>query len=87
MEAVTSLEPKSGVPPTASHLEQILSDIQKENVSGILVAPFESTKAAKWLAKKSNIPIITLPFTVGGNDQVTDLQSLFDDTLKRLHKK
>ena len=84
---IASLEPKPGVPPTAAHLEKILNDIQGENVIGVLVAPFESEKAAKWLSEKANIPIIKLPFTVGGNDQVTDLHSLFDDTLKRLHKK
>jgi len=51
-----------------------------------LMAPFESQKAAKWLSEKMNIPIINLPFTVGGNDQAKDLDSLFDDTLKRLNK-
>jgi zinc/manganese transport system substrate-binding protein len=84
MEAVASLEPKPGIPPNASHLEKVLKDIQGKNIKGILVAPFENEKGAKWLSEKANIPIIKLPFTVGGNGQSTDLKTMFDDTLKRL---
>ena len=86
MESVASLEPKPGIPPTASHLEKVLLDIKGQNVSGILVAPFENDKAAKWLSEKSGIPIVYLPFTVGGNDQAKDLKALFDDTMNRLNK-
>lgn len=84
IEAVASLEPKPGVPPNASHLEKVLQDVQGENVKGILIAPFENEKGAKWLSEKANIPIIKLPFTVGGNKQSTDLESMFTDTIKRL---
>lgn len=87
MEAIASLEPKPGIPPTASHLEKVLQDIKGQKVKGILVAPFESDKAANWLSEKSDIPVIKLPFTVGGNKQAKDLQSLFDDTVKRLNAK
>jgi zinc/manganese transport system substrate-binding protein len=85
MENVASLEPKPGIPPNASHLEKVLKDVQGKNVVGILVSPFENEKGAKWLSEKANIPIINLPFTVGGNVQAKDLQSLFDDTIKRLN--
>ncbi len=81
---VASLEPKPGVPPNAAHLEKVLSDIQGKNVQGILVTPFENNKGAKWLSEKAGIPVIRLPFTVGGNDQAMDLYSLFDDTLSKL---
>jgi zinc/manganese transport system substrate-binding protein len=30
------------------------------------------------------VPIVTLPYTVGGTDKAKDLFSLFDDTLARL---
>jgi len=86
IESIASLEPKPGIPPTASHLEKVLKNVEGQNVIGILVSPFESDKAAKWLSEKSNIPVVDLPFTVGGNDQAKDLMSLFDDTIKRLNR-
>jgi len=85
IQAVASLEPKPGIPPNASHLEKVLQDIQGKNIKGILIAPFENEKGAKWLSEKANIPIIKLPFTVGGNNQATDLKIMFDDTLNRLN--
>ncbi len=84
MEAVASLEPKPGLPPTASHLETVLRAVQGQNISAILVAPFENKDAAQWLSEKSGLPIVLLPFTVGGSDNADDLVSLFDETLKRL---
>jgi len=86
IETVASLEPKPGIPPNAAHLEKVLQDIQGQNIIGILVAPFESEKGAKWLSEKAGIPIIRLPFTVGGNNQSKDLQSMFDNTLQLLKK-
>jgi zinc/manganese transport system substrate-binding protein len=84
MKDVVSLEPKPGIPPTASHLEKVLQEVQGKDILGILVAPFENDKAARWLASKADIPIIELPFTVNGNKQATDLTSLFGETLKLL---
>lgn len=84
MESVISLESQPGVSPTASHLEKVLKAIEKENISAIIVAPFENKDAANWLSKKSGIPIIELPFTVGGNEKANDLFSLFDETIRLL---
>jgi len=84
MNKVASLEPKPGIPPTASHLEKVLSDVSGKNVKGILVAPFENEEAAKWLSDKTAIPVMHLPFTVGGDAQAKDLYGLFDDTISKL---
>jgi len=84
IQSVASLEPKPGVPPNASHLEKVLQDIKGKNIKGILIAPFENEKGAQWLSKKSGIPIIQLPFTVGGNSQSKDLKTMFDYTIQSL---
>ena len=84
MNSIASLEPKPGIPPTASHLEKVLNDVGNKQVVGILVAPFENGDAAKWLSEKTNIPTMSLPFTVGGNAQAVDLYSLFDSSISIL---
>ena len=81
---VASLEPKPGLPPTTSHLSSLLQTIKDRKVQAILVAPFESDKAAQWLSERSNVPILHLPYTVGGNDKSDTLQNLFEDTLSSL---
>lgn len=84
VKSVVSLEPKPGLPPTAAHLETVLKTVKDENISAIIVAPFENKDAANWLSKKSGIPVIELPFTVGGNKETNNLFSLFDETIRLL---
>lgn len=81
---VASLEPKPGIPPTASHLEEVLKAVQGKKVTAILVAPYEDEKAAEWLSGKTGIPVVHLPFTVGGDDKADTLEHLYDETIRLL---
>lgn len=84
MDVVATLEPKPGLPATPAHLKNVLDKVKNQNVKAILIAPFENEDAAKWLSEKSNIPILNLPFTVGGSKSANDLTSLFDETINQL---
>jgi zinc/manganese transport system substrate-binding protein len=84
MDNIASLEPKPGVPPTASHLQSVLATVQAQPSIGILVAPHERSKAADWLAGKSSLPIVNLPFTVGGTPSAATLEGVFEDTIAKL---
>ena len=84
MREVANLEPISGIPPTASHLSQLLSQFGQGGADYIIRTPYQDARASEWLAERSGIPAITLPLTVGGSDAARDLFSLFDDILNRL---
>ena len=78
------MEPKPGLPPTTSHLEKLLQALEGKKVDAILVAPFEDDDAASWLSQRTSIPVLRLPYTVGGNDKADSLQAVFDETLSML---
>ncbi len=82
-EAVT-LEPKPGVPPSAGYLAGVIDDLPKKNVRMILYAAYQDPKPSEFVAAKTGIPAVELPFTVGGTDQAADLIAFYDDTIKRL---
>ena len=84
METIASLEPKPGIPPTAAHLEKVLAQVKGQNVKAILVAPFEKMDGAEWLSERTGIPIVKLPFTVGGNPKAQNLTTLFEETIRLL---
>ena len=84
MRDLASLEPKPGVPPTTGHLSELLAKLQREPAKMILRSAYSDPKAAAWLSERAKIPAITLPYTVGGNEQAKDLFGLFDDTIRRL---
>ncbi|MET0440620.1 MAG: zinc ABC transporter substrate-binding protein, partial [Casimicrobiaceae bacterium] len=43
-------------------------------------------RASQWLAQRTRIAPVALPFTVGGTEGAKDLFGLFDDTIARLLK-
>ena len=84
MTEATTLEPKPGVPPSAGYLAGVIDDLPKKNVRMILYATYQDPKPSEFVANKTGIPAVELPFTVGGTDQATDLIAFYDDTIKRL---
>ena len=82
---IASLERVPGVPPTASHLRELLSVVQNRQIDAIVLSPIEPSKPAEWLSPRINdVPIIVLPFTVGGSEAAVDLSTMFDQTLNLL---
>jgi zinc/manganese transport system substrate-binding protein len=81
LKQVATLEPKPGVPPTTGHLEELLKTLGAHPAKAIIHTAYEPEDAAKWLSEKTGTPAITLPYTVGGNADATDLFGLFDSTI------
>jgi len=84
MKQVGALEPKPGVEPTSSHLNELVSQQQVEPAKLILRSSYQSPAASEWLAQRIAVPAIMLPATVGGTDAAKDLFTLFDDTIQRM---
>jgi zinc/manganese transport system substrate-binding protein len=66
------------------HLGQLLDTLKSQPARMVLRTPYQSPRASQWLAQRSGIAAVELPYTVGGSDRVQDLFSLFDETLARL---
>lgn len=86
MIEVLNIEPKPGVPPTSGHLASLLASLRAAPADMILRMAYNDPKAPLWLAERTGLPVVELPFTVGGTAGATDLFSLFDDSIARLRK-
>jgi zinc/manganese transport system substrate-binding protein len=86
MREVGSVEPKPGIPPTPSHLAELVEGMKRDPAKVIVYSSYNSPKAAEFLSARSGIPNVMLPFTVGGTAAAKDLFGLFDDTIQRLSK-
>ncbi len=84
MREVGSLEPKPGIPPTPSHLAQLVEQMKRSPAKAVVYSPYNNPGAAQFLSERANIPVVPLPFTVGGTPKAKDLFGLFDDTIERL---
>lgn len=79
-----ALEPKAGVEPGSAHLAGIL-ERQKATPAKMILRPvYTRSTASDWLGERAHIPVVVLPFTVGGTPEASDLFGLFDDTIRRL---
>ena len=83
---VASLEALPGIPPSAAHLQSVLEQARGTGAEVILRAPYEPRDASSWLSARTGIPVVELPYTVGGHPEANDLVSLFDVTLTLLEE-
>lgn len=84
IEEVGAIEPKPGLPPSAGHLAGLKDQLAKRPAKAIVRAAHQDPRPAQWLSEKTGIPVVPLPYTVGGTPQAQDLFGLFDDTIARL---
>jgi len=84
MKQAATLEVKPGVPPTPSHLQEVLAAAKGAGVKVILLTPFEDDQAAQWLAGQTGAKVVRLPFTVGGLDGTDTLEAMFSRTVTLL---
>src|SRR5256885_13843855 len=84
MREAGSLEPKPGIPPTPTHLAELVERMKRNPAKAVVYSPYNNPGAAQFLSQRANIPIVPLPFTVGGTAKAKDLFGLFDDTIERL---
>ena len=86
MREAGSLEPKPGIPPTPSHLAQLVEQMKRNPAKAVVYSPYNNPRPAQFLSEGAKIPVVPLPFTVGGSERAKDLFGLFDDTIDRLLK-
>ncbi|MBS0371316.1 MAG: zinc ABC transporter substrate-binding protein [Proteobacteria bacterium] len=84
LKELGALEPKPGVEPSSAHLAGIL-ERQKATPARLILRPaYSRPTASEWLGERAHLPVVVLPFTVGGDAEAGDLFALFDDTIRRL---
>lgn len=79
-----SLEPRPGIPPTPSQLAELVQRMQREPAKAVVHSAYNDPRAAQFLSERARIPVLMLPYTVGGTAAAKDLFGLFEDTLSRL---
>jgi zinc/manganese transport system substrate-binding protein len=86
LREVAALEPKPGMEPTTSHLAEVLTTLQRDPAKMVVLAAYQGDQASRWLAQRTKINVVVLPFTVGGTPGAKDLFGFYEDTIQRLLK-
>ncbi|MGO1502568.1 MAG: metal ABC transporter solute-binding protein, Zn/Mn family [Marinobacter sp.] len=84
VETTFELEPKPGLPPSAGHLSQLLTNSGLEMADAILIASHQDPKPANWLASRVQKPVLVLPGTVTDSQGTETLAGLISTIVKTL---
>lgn len=86
LDIVATIESKPGIPPSGAQLASLLERLSVNPPVAVIRTPYENEKPSLWLNKRLSVPAIQLPYTISGNAAVTDLFTLFDETLRILEE-
>ncbi len=85
MRPIADLEPRPGVPPTASHLEKVIALSKFQQPVGIVIAQHHDPKPGRWLANGMGIEskLLIVPATVS-DEQPDSIIRWFDQVIAQL---
>jgi ABC-type Zn uptake system ZnuABC Zn-binding protein ZnuA len=84
MNIVAFMEPKPGVPPSASHLASVIAKIKQSGAKAIVMEPFYDKKVGEMVARQTGAKLLVLPTSVGGVKDAKDYVSLITYNLTQL---
>lgn len=78
IDVIGQLEPRPGIEPSATHMNQLAKKGREAGVKLVLVEPFRSRRNADQVARAIGAKMIVLPDKVGATEKAKDSFALFD---------
>jgi ABC-type metal ion transport system, periplasmic component/surface adhesin len=78
------LEPKPGIPPSPTHLKEVIDIMKRDKVNVILMEVFYDEKPAQFVAGQTGAKVIVVPNSVGGTKEANDYFGLIDTIVNKL---
>jgi len=81
---VGHMEPRPGIPPTTSHLTELIARMRADGVRLVLAAPYYDERHARFVAEATGAAVVTLAHMVGSRPDTGDYIALFDYNVREL---
>ena len=82
------LEPKPGIPPTATHLIAVVNQVKNKKIPLVLIENYFDLTAGKRVASEvSGLRVESVPVAVGGLSELKTLDDLYESLVKIIEKK
>lgn len=86
LEAAGTLEPKPGIPPSGSHIRELIKRCEQGDIFIILQDVYHPDRPSRMVSEKTGVPWIVLPHDVGAVEQADDIFLLFDEITGRISR-
>lgn len=81
---VDEVEPKPGISPGASSLNELVKKIKQNNITLLLIEPYYERRSTHYLKEQTGIQIAVVPQSVGAWENIVTYTDLFDNIVKSL---
>lgn len=78
------IEPKPGIPPTPSHVAQLIENMKNQNVKVVIAESFYPQKTARIIAEKTGSEFLVVPSSVEAREGIDTYPQLFDTIVNEL---
>ena len=78
------LEPKPGIPPSPSHLVEVIAQMKAKHIKAIIVEPFQNRKIAEKVASATGAKVVDFAQFPGGLPGTESYAKLIDALVARL---
>jgi ABC-type Zn uptake system ZnuABC Zn-binding protein ZnuA len=78
------LEPKPGIPPSPSHLAEVIQQIKAQHIKAILVEPYHNRKIAEKVAQSTGAKVVDFAQFPGALPDTGTYVKLIDTLVNRL---
>lgn len=84
LRIVGFMEPKPGVPPSASHLASLVATMKQTGAKAIIMEPFYDRKMADKIGRETGAKVLVVPPSVGGTKGLDDYIELMKTNIARV---
>lgn len=82
LKCSVQLEPKPGIPPTASHLLSVIAQMKERKLHLVLIENLYDDSAKAKLAQAASAKVVKVPVYVGGEPEITTNEQLIERIVK-----
>ncbi len=83
-QIATEVEPKPGIAPSASHLNQLMARIRNQHITLLIMEPYYERRSGRFLSEKTGIHVAVIPQSVGALPGIETYFDLFDGIVSRI---
>jgi ABC-type Zn uptake system ZnuABC Zn-binding protein ZnuA len=84
IEVAGDLEPKPGIPPSTSHLTELVELMKASGVKAVIASPYYDPRHARFVAEATGARVAPLSHQVGGRPEATDYLATVDYNVRTL---
>lgn len=84
IQIVGFVEPKPGIPPSPSHLAELIDLMRSQNIKVIIMEPYFDVRVPEYVASRAKGKVVLLTPSVGGAEGIASYLDLFEHNLRQL---